>query len=202
MQRLPEGKSIWSLRCFVGLSNSASVDNWVAKIEGDTAPGSIPRECTGSCCHQCRAKMRRCILQQISSRFGMMAGTLCNLQLSGTRSEGGYTSTTQRSSTACLVTFFIHGRVYDWTAVEQKKLLPFSSLSHLNWWSMSMKVGCMDCDTCLLTLKAFAGPCMVYVNSFNTSLLEGLPRTDFLQRPTNNIMLYPPPALTRTLAPT
>ena len=32
---------------------------------------------------------------------------------------------------------------------------------------MSMKLGCMDCDTCLLTLKAFAGPCMVYANSFN-----------------------------------
>ena len=25
----------------------------------------------------------------------------------------------------------------------------------------------VDCDTCLLTLKAFAGPCMVYANSFN-----------------------------------
>ena len=41
-QRLPEGKSIWSLRCFVGLSNSASVDNWVAEIEGDTAPEEYP----------------------------------------------------------------------------------------------------------------------------------------------------------------
>ena len=37
-QRLPEKKSIWSLRCFVGLSHSASVGNWVAEIEGDTAP--------------------------------------------------------------------------------------------------------------------------------------------------------------------
>ena len=43
----------------------------------------------------------------------------------------------------------------------------FPQLSHLDWWSMSMKVGCMDCDTCLLTLKASAGPCMVYANSFN-----------------------------------
>ena len=32
---------------------------------------------------------------------------------------------------------------------------------------MNMKLDCMDCDTCLLTLKAFTSPCMVYTNSFN-----------------------------------
>ena len=39
-------------------------------------PRSIPHECTGSCCHQCRAKMRRRILGQISSGFGMTAASM------------------------------------------------------------------------------------------------------------------------------
>ena len=39
-------------------------------------PRSIPHECTGSCCHQCRAKMRRRILRQISSGFGMTAASM------------------------------------------------------------------------------------------------------------------------------
>ena len=39
-------------------------------------PRSIPDECTGSCCPQCRAKMRRRMLEQISSGFGMTAASM------------------------------------------------------------------------------------------------------------------------------
>ena len=39
-------------------------------------PRSIPHECTGSRCYQCRAEMRRRILRQISSGFEMTAASM------------------------------------------------------------------------------------------------------------------------------
>ena len=52
-----------------------SAIGWL-RLKVTLLPRSIPHECTGSCCHQCRAKMRRRILEQISSGFGMTAASM------------------------------------------------------------------------------------------------------------------------------
>ena len=103
-------------------------------------PRSIPHECTGSCCYQCRAKMRRRILGQISTGFGMTAASM------------------PAKPTLFPIASALVLPTHDQFDTFRCPLMSSAKDGLLRW---------VDCDTCLLTLKAFAGPCMVYANSFN-----------------------------------